>query len=256
MVNDVAYDSLKIPGFITSMVMKVLSKQIQSKVNFDILKLKPAEFARTCTVPCVFIIGKNDKLVYPKRVLEIFDAYLGKQKSLIHSSGDHTSEREGHILKQCYNFMIQELKKNTVHSRSTMAKGIRFADNCDDQEFSSFSSTFLHNYPEAMKSNTGKNYGLYNAQPARFNFDVYLDETRNEENVAKYDEYRSGTSMRRATGIGKFDNYSSSQREFTEEELLEDLTNLQMEPGVEPYTKEKYVNQVNEISRFMHKNRF
>ena len=35
MVNDVAYENLKVPSFITAMVMKVLSRQIESKVHFN-----------------------------------------------------------------------------------------------------------------------------------------------------------------------------------------------------------------------------
>lgn len=57
MVKDIANDTLHVPGFIITLLLKLLSKQIEGKVGFDIMHIKPVEFAKDCTVPCVFISG-------------------------------------------------------------------------------------------------------------------------------------------------------------------------------------------------------
>lgn len=254
MVNDVAYDSLKIPGFITSMVMKVLSKQIQSKVHFDILKLKPAEFAKTCTVPCVFIIGKEDKLVYPKRVQEIFDAYQGKQKTLINSSGDHSSEREPHILKQCFGFILQTFKKNCMQNRVSIPQTLKFYDNCSDSKMSFFANHFKQNYEHAFRSGSGKNSGLYHSHNGRFNFDVYLDESRNEENIIRYEDQDGNEANRKRVRGSRPDFGKEGFNEFSDEELLEELTNLQLDADMSVYPKDQYQSHIQEFSQFIKAN--
>ena len=75
-----------------------MKSKIQGLLGFNILKLKPINFVKDCTVPCIFVIGKNDKLVLPKRIDEVYKAYAGKEKYKITSEGDHSDERETKIL--------------------------------------------------------------------------------------------------------------------------------------------------------------
>ena len=254
MVNDVAYESMNIPSFITSMVMKVLSSQIQSKVHFNILKLKPSEFAKTCSVPCMFIIGKEDKLVYPKRVQEIFNAYLGKQKSIINSSGDHSSEREEHIIKQCFNFVIQEFKRNAIHSRETIVPQLNYFDDRFNAELADISSNFVSNYEKSLREFGNKNAGLYHTHHGKFNFDVYLDESRNEENMIQYDENEFNEDLKRDYQFRKYASSKNNLADFSEEEILEDLTNLQFDTQTNKNSKEEFENHLNDLSVFMKKN--
>ncbi len=71
MVKDVAYQKLSLPGFVVSLALKFMSSQIHNRLQFNILNLKPVEFVKDCTVPCVFIIGEKDELVLPKRISEM-----------------------------------------------------------------------------------------------------------------------------------------------------------------------------------------
>lgn len=193
MVQDIAYEHMSIPSLLTSVFLNVLSQQIKSKVNFDILHLKPIEFAQNCTVPCVFIIGKQDKLVYPKRVQQIFEAYKGKQKSIISSNGQHSSEREHHILKQCYDFIIQELRKNSGQNRKSLDPAGIFANRVSDSRLNSYSLAFKDQFQLNLRKQ------MMNHKPnangfGKYNFDTFMDETRNEENMlnVQYSSNHSG----------------------------------------------------------------
>lgn len=181
MVKDVAYELLKLPGLIVSVALKLMSSTIKDRVNFDILKLKPIEFAKTCTVPCVFIIGEEDKLVMPKRVQEIFDAYGGKQKVIITSQGDHSSEREPHILNQCFKLLFQEIKKNSYVPRQTMTAAPDYVDTVNDTYLNSLAKEFLSRVETNVRNtNTRKNIGnnLYQGHRVKnFNFDNTGDDS-------------------------------------------------------------------------------
>lgn len=249
MVNDVAYESLKIPGFIASMVMKVLSRQIQSKVHFDILKLKPAEFAKNCSVPCVFIIGKEDKLVYPKRVKEIFDSYLGKQKTLLYSEGDHSSEREAHILRQCQELILSELKRHSGQTRALDRTATAFSDCVGHPKVRDFGQAFLKNFEVAEKVGFDHRNGLYNEHQGHFNFDVYLDESRNEERAFRSGPMPNGHSdsaSRPARGPQAFND--------SDDELLEELTKLQLDGDNPQSSRKLYDTHFQDLSLFIEKN--
>lgn len=185
---------MSVPKFVAQLALKLMSAQIEERVHFDILKLRPAAFARNCSVPCVFVIGRQDRLVFPKRVLEIFDAYLGKQKTLIHSNGDHSSEREPHVLRQCYGFIIQEIGKHMHVNRPTLEPQRRFLDRLEGGQMKLFAGQFeakLQGVSGSRKE--APQQARYGSSRGSYNFDFYLDETRNEERMMnaeeRFDEY-------------------------------------------------------------------
>lgn len=184
MVEDVASDRLKVPKFVAQLALKLMSSQIESRVHFDILKLKPAAFARSCSVPCVFVIGKHDRLVFPKRALEIFEAYLSRQKTLVYSNGDHSSEREPHVLKQCYAFVVSEVGKHLHNNRPTVEPKHNFVDRLTDNRLASLAVQFEKTVVGPISSKrVPVNYSRNS-----YNFDFYIDEVRNEEQMARHDE--------------------------------------------------------------------
>ena len=141
MVQDVVSTNYKIPGALVSPILSMLAGTIKKKVNFNILSLKPIKFAETCSVPCMFIIGKNDKLVLPKRVKEIFKAYKGRVKQIVTSEGDHASSREEEVIEQGYNFITKQL--NTQYPvRETYTPDARYVHQANKQRFSHFASDF------------------------------------------------------------------------------------------------------------------
>ena len=224
MVKDVAYELLKLPGLIVSVALKLMSSTVKSKVHFDILKLKPIEFAKTCTVPCVFIIGEEDKLVLPKRVQEIFDAYGGKQKVIITSQGDHSSEREGIILNQCFKLLFQEIKKNSYVPRQTMQVIPDYVDTVNDNYLHSLAKEFLTRVETNVRNtNTRKNIGnnmFQNQAPKTFNFDYYVDDSV-RDGVPVFNPHNAEQS-----GYGNYDPYNLSTGDNTFEKA---------DPNFNPY---------------------
>lgn len=184
MVEDVASERMRVPKFLAQLALRVMGSQIEERVHFDIFKLQPASFARHCSVPCVFIIGKEDKLVLPKRVLEIFDAYLGKQKHLIHSNGDHSSEREPEVLKQCYAFILQEVSKNLYLHRKPDEHRPTFVNRITGGSMDRFKDHFETKFEQMVDHNLKRSTAGHGYTRGNYNFDFFLDETRNEERSA------------------------------------------------------------------------
>ena len=225
MVKDVAYEHLKIPGLIVSMALRLMSSTVKDKVHFDILKLKPAEFAKTCTVPCVFIIGKEDKLVLPKRVQEIFDAYVGKQKVIITSEGGHSDEREPHILNQCFKLLFQEIQKNSYVPRATLQTTPEYVDTIPDDYLATLTNEFSNRLTSNIRSSNQKNginkpYNINNGKP--FNFDYNIEDERKDSMplIQDSNHFASNTSKH---------NYKPRYNDYTMDNTL-DKSEQQINP--------------------------
>lgn len=253
MVEDVASDRLSVPKFIAQLALKLMSSQIEERVHFDIMKLQPATFARNCSVPCVFIIGRHDRLVFPKRVLEIFDAYLGKQKTLIHSNGDHSSEREPHVLQQCYGFILQEITKN-LHARAMPEQPLRFLDRIVGNGLLQMKNEFEAKFEQSgggrqQRRDAGPVWGRHSA----YNFDFYLDETRNEERMAnaddRFDEYDYGEVSGRTPHRR---NMSNSDRSMSFMIKGNDTHFVGSAHDISDTTKDDLQTYVKELSRGMY----
>lgn len=191
MVKDVAYEFLKLPGFIVTLALKYMNSKIEQKLKFNILKIKPINFVKECTVPCMFIIGEDDKLVLPKRAQAIFNAYGGKQKFLLTSKGDHSAERETHILNQSFNIIYGEFKKNSHLTRKTIVPRPNYADNINDDFLFTLGKKFEQQIEHNIRnSNTRKNFGnrIYSTS-RNFNFDFCSEEDNMPEKKSiKFDE--------------------------------------------------------------------
>lgn len=179
-VQDIAYEQMGIPAMLSTVYLNLISQQIKNKVHFDILHIKPIEFAQNCTVPCVFIIGKQDKMVLPKRVTQIFEAYRGKQKQILSSSGQHSSEREPYIIKQCQDFIVHELRKNSQNIRQSTDRRELSVDAVSGPLLQNLAATFQenlrHNLGRQLTSRTsGYLFGM------KYNFESLGNEPRADE---------------------------------------------------------------------------
>jgi hypothetical protein len=255
MVEDVASDRMRVPGFIAQLALRLMSSQIEQRVHFDILKVKPASFARHCSVPCNFIIGKEDKLVFPRRVLEIFDAYLGKQKHLIHSNGDHSSEREPEVLKQCYAFILQEISKNFYQNQKVEEMRPPLLERTTGDGLERFKDHFLAKYDQMVghhlkRLNTGHTYSR-----GTYNFDFYLDETRNEERSANHvdhtDEYEQWEASSGWNQANHRPHGSQSEKSFSLFLRKEDATYGSTQDFSDS-TKDDLQTYVKELSKGLH----
>ena len=157
MVKDVAGMALGLPRLVVELALKYIKSQIEDRVHFNLLEMRPVKFAETCVVPCVFVIGDQDKLVFPKRVKEIFDAYKGRNKSLVRSEGDHSSEREEHVIEHC----VQRLLKEVRSFPSSQYEPAHFppsTDHLPDDHLNKLGSTFLqrlsHNMERSKRQKT------------------------------------------------------------------------------------------------------
>jgi fermentation-respiration switch protein FrsA (DUF1100 family) len=82
------------------LLFKIVTSSCEDRIGYDISLLKPIDSAyKIKDIPAVFIVGKDDKLVLPGRVKEIYDIYKGpKYYHLV--NGEHQNARsEDEILK-------------------------------------------------------------------------------------------------------------------------------------------------------------
>lgn len=207
MVQDVVYENFKIPGALVNPILSFLSSTIKKKVNFDILELKPIEFAKTCSVPCMFIIGKHDHLVLPKRVKEIFQAYKGKKKHIVQSEGDHASSREEEVVEQCYDFIMNCLK-NQYPVRESFQAPRDWVHNISESTFHQDADDFEMKLQKAMRKKMDAPY-----LNQRSHFDLQLGQGQFNQ---IYEEESAFETRAKANSIRPREQRRSEEREEEE----------------------------------------
>jgi hypothetical protein len=51
-------NNAKVPGFLTSLALKMVRSSIESRANFDIFQLNPIDNVESCFIPAFFMAGE------------------------------------------------------------------------------------------------------------------------------------------------------------------------------------------------------
>lgn len=65
LVNELAKQYTKIPGFLVSGALKLVRQTIKSKAKFDILDLSPIDHVQECFIPAYFATALTDDFIQP-----------------------------------------------------------------------------------------------------------------------------------------------------------------------------------------------
>ena len=83
LISDICKKNSKIPSIILNGALKIISKTIKDKANFDIYDLDPIkDDAPHIQAPGFFIVGEEDELIPPTHTEMLFQAYSSKKKKL------------------------------------------------------------------------------------------------------------------------------------------------------------------------------
>lgn len=112
MLIQIGQSKVGMPSMLISLALSMISSTITEKLGANILDLEPGKVAEKCNIPAVFIVAKDDEILPPKSVLDIYTRYGCAKKAIIHShEGGHGSEREEHIIEQAFSMLTDELAK-------------------------------------------------------------------------------------------------------------------------------------------------
>ena len=246
MVQDVVYENYKIPGALVNPILSFLSSTIKKKVNFDILELKPLEFAKTCSVPCMFIIGKHDQLVLPKRVKQIYDAYKGKRKTIVYSEGDHASSREEEVVDECYEFIEKNLKNQYPVQENYQTKREWVHDlpnNTFDYDVSEFESKIQQRLNKRMDNPYLAQTNNFRGQLERVNFNQTYERENTFETRAKANSIKPGERNRREYDDEEDDYYDGGGNDYNNEDSFNYISQMDEEDQKKGYD---VINRVSE----------
>lgn len=123
MVQDIAFDHYKIPGFVVSLGLSIISSSIEERIGIDLFnKLDPFVNCARCKTPVTFIAASSDGLVQPKRVNQMFKnygtIYPPVKKRYLECSGNHTDTREDTLIETCFSFVALEFDSYTETKNS------------------------------------------------------------------------------------------------------------------------------------------
>jgi pimeloyl-ACP methyl ester carboxylesterase len=65
LVNELVYHYTKLPSFLVSPLLKLVSNSIMVKADFDIYNLSPINHVRNSFIPALFATGSDDNFIQP-----------------------------------------------------------------------------------------------------------------------------------------------------------------------------------------------
>lgn len=73
MTVDLVQHHHNIPGCLIKLLLYFVAKKIQKIIGFDLRQLKPIKTIRNIDIPTMYVVGLNDILSWPKRVLDLYN---------------------------------------------------------------------------------------------------------------------------------------------------------------------------------------
>mmetsp|Transcript_38169 Transcript_38169/g.99957 ORF Transcript_38169/g.99957 Transcript_38169/m.99957 type:complete len:628 (+) Transcript_38169:89-1972(+) len=107
------YNSIKIPSWLISVIMPLVSSVIQVKAGFDINDLSPIDHVGKAFTPCLFVAGDRDDFIVPEHVQALHEAYGGDKEFLL-VSGDHNSIRPDDMRRKSVLFLARALRLDDI----------------------------------------------------------------------------------------------------------------------------------------------
>ena len=83
---------VNVPGFVTSMALRMIRGSVKKQAGFDIRHCSPIRHAEQCFVPALFVHGRDDVFIKRHHSQDIHERYAG-DKNIIVVEGDHNSPR-------------------------------------------------------------------------------------------------------------------------------------------------------------------
>ena len=113
LAKELTLKQITLPHFIINIALSFVRRTVLSKNGLDIDKLKPINQAKKTYQPAFFIHALNDELIPIHHSIELFDAYVGKNKEMRYcESGGHNSTRPKDIMNEIIDFFAKNLIEN------------------------------------------------------------------------------------------------------------------------------------------------
>lgn len=122
MVRDAGNSYISLGEYLAVFLFSMVKEDISKHIGHDLGTFKPIQFCQNCTVPALFMVGKDDRLVLPSRVEEMFTAYRGSPKDLMLVEGSHSSGRSQAEIEKAFTY-IERLFNTGMDYSVSMAEG-------------------------------------------------------------------------------------------------------------------------------------
>ena len=120
MVRDAGNAYMSLGEYLALFLFSMVKNDIKEHIGHDLSTFQPIKFCHLCEAPCIFIVGKNDPLVPPERVNQIYEAYKGVPKEIMVIEGSHSSSRQLSDIELVFKKLANhlQLEPKVLHSVS------------------------------------------------------------------------------------------------------------------------------------------
>ena len=89
MVDKARDQGINVPGFVSSVAIRMIRGSVQKQAGFDIKDVSPISHVPHCFIPALFVAAENDDFITKSHSLALHDAYAGDANMIV-VDGDQT----------------------------------------------------------------------------------------------------------------------------------------------------------------------
>lgn len=108
LMSSIKEEGFAVPKSILKVACKVIQKSVKKRADVNLDLLRPIDFVPACSVPALFISGKDDRYVASHHSKDLTAKYAGPTVVKI-VDGDHYTAREASVYSDAMDFLLSSL---------------------------------------------------------------------------------------------------------------------------------------------------
>ena len=83
MVDKARDQGINVPGFVSSVAIRMIRGSVRRQAEFDIRDVSPISHAPHCFIPALFVAAENDDFITKSHSISLNDAYAGDSNMIV-----------------------------------------------------------------------------------------------------------------------------------------------------------------------------
>lgn len=115
MLRTMQDEGFPLPKSVMKLALAAINQSVKKRTEVDIDQLRPVEFAAACTIPALFLAGKNDRYIAPEQSDELASKYPGPA-TVLKVEGEHYDPRDDQVYANAVDFLYGALHSSPNNS--------------------------------------------------------------------------------------------------------------------------------------------
>jgi pimeloyl-ACP methyl ester carboxylesterase len=108
MLRTMQNEGFPLPKSVMKLALAAINQSVKKRTEVDMDQLRPVDFVPACTIPALFLAGKDDKYISPEQSDDLASKYPGPA-TVLKVEGEHYDPRDSQVYSDAVDFLFGAL---------------------------------------------------------------------------------------------------------------------------------------------------